>query len=457
MKDFFTQLKDNLQNRPELSPTESDWEKMQAKMNPPTKPPRTIPIWGWFAIPIIALLGSNIWSIHRINQLEEKNSISTANEIILKKDTIYISKNIYHSDTVYLTNTIYKTIEKTNVVPQNSSPTFSQINKSQWFSDLGKTGSAFFSSTNFSKDLFSKNRKNDKINLLDYNNSKAVQLIEVENISNIRSKKENENHLNQNDRNINSSILSKELERLPSLSSQLISEIQNLDNIKFSAVAQTSKKKYWLRKKMNQLGNAFQPNGFQLGILGGYIYPIQEGVKNQNGFSVGLQANIEFSRNLSMWLNGSYQELNFEANRMDESIGIPIEQSPNAEYTFESAKVNTPSFHYSVGMQYLFNADKKFKPLIGVGYGVVSLLPYEILYEFEKENNSGNDPEINVIKDVETEDLLTNFILLRAGAQYQLTPRINFNLIGTYRTQTNPEGFSSPNLLNFQGGLMYKF
>lgn len=135
-------------------------------------------------------------------------------------------------------------------------------------------------------------------------------------------------------------------------------------------------KKKSFRTNVYNLSKALRPNGFQIGILGGYAYPLQTGLDNQGGYSVGLQTNIEYSDQLSMWLNGNYTALNYESDRMDESIGIPIMASPNAEYSFENAKVNSPSLNYSIGMQYLFNTRTKIKPIVGIGYGAVTLLSY---------------------------------------------------------------------------------
>lgn len=441
MKDFFTNLKDNLENRPEPSPTESDWEKMQAKMNPPEQNSRKIPVWAWLAIPFMALMGSNIWFYQHSHNLSER-----IDSIMMQTDTVFVKQNFYQTDTVYLTNVIYQN-RNTPHTTETTSANNNNNGLSNSLSIFNRHHVDFLFSEKLDQPFASNNIQSGSSKLLDFQNNRNKDWKTYEGFS--------------SDNFSNKGNTSKQLENIYSISKIASKEsllttnqLQELNDLSFVEILQ---KKKSFRKRMYNLGKALQPNGFQLGILGGFAYPFQSGLENQGGYSFGIQANIEYSNQLSMWVNGSYTTLIYDSDKMDENIGIPVEASPNAEFEFDNAKVEAPSFQYSVGMQYLFNTRTKIKPLVGIGYGVVSLLPYEVVYEFEKINNTNNAPKFILDKDIKQESLLKDFLLIRIGANYKISEHLNINLLSTYRNNIKSGGFGSPNMINIQGGILYKF
>ena len=429
MSDFFTQLKDNLNNRPESSASKSDWLMMQKKLNSKPEKARILPFWFWLAIPFVTLIGTNIWSFQKWNSLLHANE-----KVSIPTDTIFVQQNFYSSDTVYFTKVIYQTKYISSNTPNKNLPeNFSKNDFSippEWHNSLADSrkdenqifNDVYFKTRNNPNNIFSKNLLNDK--------------------------KENSIHAYK---------LLTEVEKIPSLSSPLPpSETIQLQSPPNSIYSKSVSDKKDFRKKVNELSQHLRPKSLQLGVLGGGEFPFQTGLKRLGGYTFGLQAKINFSKHLGMWLNGNYSELKYEAKRMDKSIGIPIEVSPNAEFIFQTAKVNSPSFQFSVGMQYLFNTNKKMKPFFGLGYGTVSLLPYEVIYEFEKVNNT-TEPKFILDREIKLNNILAGFLLIRVGTEYKISNRLNFNLMGTYQRNTKPYGFSTPNKVNLQGGILYKF
>ncbi|HRI62399.1 MAG TPA: outer membrane beta-barrel protein, partial [Saprospiraceae bacterium] len=191
-----------------------------------------------------------------------------------------------------------------------------------------------------------------------------------------------------------------------------------------------------------------------LGVTGGWAYPVSEDLERQGGPSAGLEASVEFSPALRMWMGATYSNTRLVTDRMDEAIGIPPVAPPSDDFIFLEAEAPQPALEYGIGMQYLFNTSHKFKPFLGVGYGAVSLLPYEVVYDFE---NKPLGIEWSFEKNVEQSEFLTNLLLLRAGFEYEISKNWNWHLRATYRTGFEKTGFQSPDMLGIQAGLMRRF
>lgn len=446
MKEFYDQIKENLENRPEPVFQEAAWQKMQAKMNQEAKVSKPIPAWVWLAIPMLALLGTNIWSFRKWNQLSDQ--VERVENTQVKTDTVFITQNHYFSDTVFIR-------DEPNKVLSDQSYKQSYFQKSPTIITSGATidFDKFIKRLNSIEQEYISNISNPTDLDLLFPQSSKTSFLGLSMVDSTE-KRNREKNIQIED----TAIQLANLDALPHLNLKPVSvkeKSPDLSSFVFQIQEKKSKKNF--RKKVYALSKALQPSGFQIGVLGGSVYPYQKDLKNQGGYSIGLQAKLEFSKNLSMWGNTTYMNLIYESSRMDPVLGVPIQQSPDAEYAFESAEVKSPLFQYSIGMQYLFNTDKKLRPLIGVGYGAVSLYPYEVIYEFEKENNVDGDPILTIEREVRQEVLLTDFILLRIGGEYKLSKHFNLNLLGTYRLSNKQHRFTSPNLLSLEGGILYNF
>jgi hypothetical protein len=197
-----------------------------------------------------------------------------------------------------------------------------------------------------------------------------------------------------------------------------------------------------------------RPKGFRLGLTAGWAYPFSEDLKSQGGFSTGLEAAVEFSPNIRMWASAAYSNVHFVADRMGDDIGIPVVVPPSDDFIFVEAETPQPSLEYGVGMQYVFNTSRKWKPFLGVGYGAVSILPYEVVYDFE---NQSLGVEWSLEKNVNRSEFLTNLLLLRAGFEYEISKNWHWQLRASYRAHFENTGFQSPDMLGIQGGLMRRF
>jgi hypothetical protein len=94
------------------------------------------------------------------------------------------------------------------------------------------------------------------------------------------------------------------------------------------------------------------------------------------------------------------------------------------------------------------------KPYVGIGIGAISLLPYDVIYEF---NNTALNVEWNLDKTVYRNELITNFLVFPAGLEYRFSKHWNGQFQLVYRYNWKGSGVQSPNMLGIQGGLNYRF
>lgn len=100
------------------------------------------------------------------------------------------------------------------------------------------------------------------------------------------------------------------------------------------------------KKTFRQQLYPLRPKGFQMGITGGWAYPISQDLHRQRGSSMGLQAAVELSPSLQLWLDALYFNVRFETDRMDPSIGVPVVPPPTDNFTFIKAELPQPSFQF---------------------------------------------------------------------------------------------------------------
>ena len=99
MDNFFDEIKDNLENRPQPEFEESAWLAMQNKMQEEDHPQRRAAGWWWLSWFVIPLLLSNGWMYVQMEKTEV-----LLHKMELQRDTIYKTQIIYQTDTIYQSN-----------------------------------------------------------------------------------------------------------------------------------------------------------------------------------------------------------------------------------------------------------------------------------------------------------------------------------------------------------------
>jgi hypothetical protein len=404
MDDFFKQFKDNLDARPAPGFEEKDWRNLSRHLDRPTEK-RWLPVaWWWVALPLLfLLLGSNVLFFSELRDTRQKMAV-----LETRRDTVFLTKVIYQTDTIFQTKIVRQTVVE--YLPAS------------FASGEMRTG------TPVSEDGRSRTTTAPQ-------NEPAV-----------------ENKAATTDSPASENLAEPNFEPLHQPGLKPLSIRRSTPQSASLPLPETAEK--WSEKLVKTI-DAMRPKEFQAGAQGGWALPLLPELQQPSGFSMGLHTAVGFSPKLRMWLDADYYKLNYETDRMDEALGIPVVTPPNGEYQLSSAEVAQRSIQFSAGMQYLFNEKGTWQPFIGAGYGAVRVLPYDILYDFEH-------PDPNVLPwlhdlDVQRKETLSGFFLLRAGTERRIAPNWHWKLMATYRTAWQEQRFPASSLLGLQTGVTFGF
>ena len=432
MDNFFDDLKNNLENRPQPEFEESSWLAMQQKMHPEEKKSsKGFAGWWWMALLAIPLVISNGWMYLQMEKAE-----ALLEKIEIQRDTIFKTQIIYQTDTIYQTQIIHEPIANQTLNPSNT-----HINKTI---HLPKP---FFNKNTFNEPfVFGKNKNS---NHLLFQNTPSLS----HRNSNLDARMQN-NPFSTSDDFSSTTQVAINFIALPSLvTEQLSKDIEAIQLLDIEQLAEVKTASLW-RKRLQKLSNTFRPKDFHLGLSGGLVYPLNQNLKKRDGGAIGLTGSVIFSKNLRLWMDVSFLSLHLKADDLqDDNFGIPAIPLPNDDYTFEEASADQPLYQFGVGIQYVFNTKKRLRPYLGLGYSSTALQPYEVEYEYEDLLGE----EIIIPRDYSTKGLINNLWIANAGLEYHFGKKWYGQIEGYYRASWENEGNLTPNILGSNIRLMYKF
>lgn len=393
MEDFFKQFRDNLERRPAPSFELRDWQDLEKRLEKQKAERKAIPIWWWFAWPLLLLSLS-------ANALLYSGLKTSGRQIVyeIKRDTVFQTRVVFTRDTIYKTR-----IER---IPSSVNYAFSKKPLSP--------------ATNAPADTGTSNHL--PVSLSAGNQSPANSILPTH--------------------------VFPALPQRPPLFTYGLMPLLKLPEIPIEPVAQKQKRTLYHHLY------SMRPKGFRLGVAGGWAYPHSTNPAHRGGYSAGLEAAVEFSPKLRLWISAMYTNTSYLSDRMDEGIGIPVVTPPSNDFTFVEAEASQPALEYTAGMQYLFNSSRRFKPFVGIGLGAVSLRPYEIVYDFE---NQPLGIEWSLDKEIGRHTFLTSLLLLRAGFEYDVSQHWSGFFRATWRSQMTKTDIRIPDMSGIQAGFMRRF
>ncbi len=402
MEDFFKQFRDNLERRPPPPFEKQDWLDLEKRLGQQDKKRPVALILVWLAWPLLFLsLGANALFFF---QLEKGNSRIASSET--SRDTVFLTQTIFKTDTIYQNRFVQTALLS---FPSSATDVHDKI-KTPW---------------------------------------QAAHLMEPSTAEGFSSNIQNQ--LLENSSALSNTSPFSLLHPLSSLPHRVPHTVHRTLAVPLHPVEPAiSKPKKTLQYHLSQL----RPKGFRLGLTGGWTYPFSKGLKSQGGLSLGAEAAVEFSPRLRMWGSTAYYRARFVTDRMGDDIGIPVAIPPSDDFDFTEAEAPQPSWEYGIGLQYSVSTSRKFRPFLGAGWGAVSLLPYEIVYDFK---NKALGVEWSLEKTVNRREFLTNLLLLRAGFESEFSKKWNWQLRASYRAGFNKTGFQTPDMFGLQVGLTRRF
>ena len=403
MDDFFKQFKDNLDNQPEPHFEEKDWDSLEKRLTDKQekRPLRHGLLWLLLPLFLMSLAANGVqyYGLKKTNQkmalLESHLDGVKQQTVVIQSDTIYKINTIYERDTFYKTKILYE-------------PKIVYVTTSKDSFDTAFSNHSLLQPKTSIKTI--------------EGNTKAVD-----------------------DKILNDNTLSQLKTRQPQA---LILGKSNLSAaLNFEPIIRIPRKT--MRERLEDL----RPTGYNVGVSTGLAYPMSPISSKPSGYAFGLQGAVAFSSSVSLWADVQYMQLSYQADRMNDAIGIPVVAPPSNDFRFNLVKVNQPMLQYMAGLRYRFEGKKRVQPYIGLGFGAVTSLPYEIDYEFK---NGGLGTVWEISQKINKQDTRWGYLLFDVGFEKRLSKQYRWQIGANYRLELAPTA-PSYRLLGIKTGLLFDF
>ncbi len=411
MEDFFKEIKDNLEGRPEPPFEENAWKGMEKKLDGQPEKRRTAFAWWWLALPLLGL--SLLSNMLVFNELQKSNAKIATLE--LRRDSVFQTNVVYRTDTIYQTRIVRETVREYLPSVFASSPLGRP--SATYFGQMPPTASQSGSGSLQAGQPLSEGQMAPTNPALDSADAAlALRDMELEGIKNLGLKR----------LRVRGSVP--------------------------QVYAVTSPPPVHKPGFGQRVAESFKHT--EVGLAGGLNLPVAKGLKRLTSLSGSLQIAVPISQRLRLWTDISIQNLRYESNRISDDIGVPYLESPLPGFNFINAEVLKKSRQLAFGLQYFWLKKGKSKPYIGLGYGLEDVLPHNISYDFRNEDTE--------LERTETVDFLGDgpmprFLMFRAGLEREIYKNWYWDMAASYRSNLKANDLHSPNVLNISTGLRYHF
>ncbi len=371
-----------------------DWEKLEQRLNSHEGTGTIIPqntVFGWkkflWLLPLLLLLvGGNVWSILKANQAEQQNK-ALLNELKNLKNS-FLDKKENNEPTL---KTI---IQKDTIIVYKYLPSMS--------------------------------------NRYGINNRIPISTLNKNKIPDYKTAFDPINHNEQLP-----SAIGKKLPFEPFIPLQTENSFKNLSSSTLKGMP--------VLPNFANSSNIIQPslsNRFFFGASGGLIYyhsawlnkDYIEIFRNERSYQIGLKMEYAVTNNWRVILGADYCPFDFHIYWQDKRYNLPdapayYTNNPNLKFT--SVQATQSLVQGSLGIKYYMQSHNSWRPFVGGGYTTMRILPFQAEYEFLETNRSVYG---KAIKNTVT---VNNILMLNAGLEYRLNPRMHAQLDVFYNKDIN--------------------
>ena len=437
MKDnFFKNIKNVFDTPPEYPYQEKHWEQLRDRLQKVPKNSK-VAIWqkyGWIFLWLLPffLLGSYTWyqqkqANQKIEYLQNALNKETNKDKIYQSDTLFNHVVINQYDTIYHTTTVFAS----NIVPTNS---------------LETDAASIQQQNTFFKDEF----------LTTLNN------LENKFADNSLSKVSTFHSLGQIQQLINEA---KPIEEIPlKYNEEALKEaLREIDKLAVNPIAIPLRDVHFFKyleplvllyQEEIKLLAFLRPTGLKLGVGSSLLRVIRNQGENKRGFTAGLDAEINFGNQVSMFLGGEYLRVHYELEEEDDISAYPVVEPENEQDALHSLRVNSNYLQIPFGVKYSFSSYRAFKPYLGIGVVARRAIRKELNYEFLSVFE-----EYYINRNYQNNEFAINTLRGKLGFDYQFHKHWNLYLEGTYDHdfRLSTADFEKVKYLNIRTGILYNF
>jgi len=425
MDDFFKSMKDQLENRPEPEFRESAWDALNSRLDATNPVPARSRRYWWTAALLLLLLGSTFCNYWFYRQLKSTETAGAKEIRIYQTDTIHHTRHIYHTDTVFQSRIV-------------------KVPAQAVIAGFDPSGQYFLSQSSFSRldERFAFSESPPNLSLFS-SLSRSPLFSSGPGYKTVASKYSGED---------NSSLLNRFtlFYGLPQAVDELESPERKAPDTDVGLVAKIETRKSFGKRLIYGL----KPKRFYVGPTLGGVYPVHSDLRNQKGFSVGLQAAVSFSNQFRVWAEATYLRVAYTTTQIESLRGVPAITPPSSNFDFINAGVPQPALQYSLGIHYTLINSGKWRPYAALGFSTLTLLPFEVTYKFE---DVLNNLELTLEQKVDRKRQFSQHTLAKLGLETYLNDHWSLQLESIYRMSLETQGATNTNLFGLRVGALYRF
>lgn len=199
------------------------------------------------------------------------------------------------------------------------------------------------------------------------------------------------------------------------------------------------------------------PQKYRLGAGTGLVFPSANNLSPNTGYLFSMDGEIAFSQHLALTLKGTYCAVDFMGKSYDQSLGLPLVQSPGDDYVLKYFKPEEglkPFLQLTLGMRYMMRFQNRVSPYLGLGYAVQWHLPFEIQFEYinritgeEKEHSIEAGSPVGIV----------SLMDLNAGVRYRFGPHFYLQAGPAYQFKLDKNQPGIPRFWGINSSVLYEF
>lgn len=207
------------------------------------------------------------------------------------------------------------------------------------------------------------------------------------------------------------------------------------------------------KREMSFIRKAAQtllPKTFGIGASGGWLYPLEPDMEHQAGYGYALQAEVVFSRMLSLTAEWSRTMLHYNALTPDAAIYAESFYLPSPEHQLIKMEILNQRLEFlGLGLRYKGLPKNTWHPIAGLGWSGMIVSPFMLQYETDVAGSFFRGDF-----EVKQKSNIRNFARLGAGVEFPFGKHINWTLEGHYLHAWRK---SEPNMIGVRTGVVFVF
>ncbi len=205
-----------------------------------------------------------------------------------------------------------------------------------------------------------------------------------------------------------------------------------------------------------KIAHTLQPKFYKIGASAGWLNAVSKQLMHEGGIAYNLNAEIGFSRHLSIIAEFGLGKMHYKAHSPDAILGSPmLPMLPSTGHHYLEMDVSGQRIQqFGLGLRYTFSQVGKSRPFLGMSWGGQKLQPFSIQYEIQHEPSGTIEKSVF---NISSKTQIKNLVGINAGFEIPLSNRLNFILQGFYQRQWKKPNGAAPDFRGVRAGINLSF